>query len=75
MLLIRIISIDESSFVLDLKGYKPEDYGIRFLRLILRPLNFDWKLGSQGNVEPLTTQNNILIMDGFDAYNHRKLTE
>ena len=62
---------DESSFVLDLKGYKPEDYGIRFLRLILRPLNFDWKLGSQGNVEPLTTQNNILIMDGFDAYNHR----
>ena len=62
---------DESSFVLDLKGYKTEDYGIRFLRLILRPLNFDWKLGSQGNVEPLTTQNNILIMDGFDAYNHR----
>ena len=62
---------DESSFVLDLKGYKPEDYGIRFLRLILRPLNFDWKLGSQGNVEPLTTQNNFLIMDGFDAYNHR----
>ena len=62
---------DESSFVFDLKGYKPEDYGIRFLRLILRPLNFDWKLGSQGNVEPLTTQNNILIMDGFDAYNHR----
>ena len=62
---------DESSFVLDLKGYKPEDYGIRFLRLILRPLNFDWKLGIQGNVEPLTTQNNILIMDGFDAYNHR----
>ena len=62
---------DESSFVLDLKGYKPEDYGIRFLRLILRPLNFDWKLGSQGNVEPLTTQNNILIMDGFDGYNHR----
>ena len=62
---------DKSSFVLDLKGYKPEDYGIRYLRLILKPLSFDYTIDSRGEMRISKNENYVLTMDGFDGYNHR----
>ena len=63
---------DESSFVLDLKGYKPEDYGITMLQLILRPLNYEWFFNNEANeIQRVRTADYTLIMDGFDRYNSR----
>ena len=63
---------DESSFVLDLKGYKPEDYGIQLLQLILRPLNYEWFFNNEANeIQRVSTADYTLIMDGFDRYNSR----